>query len=259
MAGHIEILRDFASPQEQLGRTLRIYLPPGVPLGTRARFPVLILQDGQNVYDHPESQVGVSWGVNTTLDHLIGAGRLPPVFVIAVDHRGVDRLGDYLPWPSADLSHDARGDRYVAFLVETLLPWAKEHLPISRDPQHTAVAGSSMGGLISLWAGLRHPTVFGAIGAFSPTVMAASRQMFRAWTRHFGGQHVYLDAGAHEHFDAGGRHYDYGGTVRDFAHHLRHLGYRDDLKVVLEPHGGHDEPSWRRRFPEAICWLLGGG
>lgn len=258
-AGRIDILRDFASPQEGVRRTIRLYLPAPVRSARGAqRFPCLIMQDGQNLFDHPDSAVPVTWGVNRTLDRMIRDAVIEPCIVIGVDHRGVERISDYSPFAHPSWPAEARGERYVDFLVETLLPWAADHLPISTDRQSTAIAGSSMGGLIALYAGWRHPQVFGRIAALSPTVMAADRALFHAWSERLPlEQRIYLDAGKRERFDAHDRIFDYGRDTLAFHRHLLSIGYRDEeeVRLVLEPRGRHDEASWRRRFPEAIRWL----
>jgi enterochelin esterase-like enzyme len=142
-------------------------------------------------------------------------------------------------------------------VVDDLVPWIDEHLPVAKGPTSRIVGGSSLGGLVSLYVAWLHPEVFGGVAAFSPSVMWAGGRLTGALRAKLPGSHrIWLDAGTHERFDAGSFSLDYGGAVRHFAEHLRGLGYGpEELRVALDPRGTHDEASWGRRFPEAMRWL----
>ncbi len=149
----------------QLGRTRRvwIYLPPDYATSGR-RYPVLYMHDGQNVFDEATSYAG-EWGVDETLDSLHAAGD-PGIIVVAVDHGGTLRVPEYSPWPTRFGAGE--GDAYAAFLANTLKPWVDDNYRTLTDRMHTGITGSSMGGLVSFYAALKYPDVFGLAGVFSP-------------------------------------------------------------------------------------------
>ena len=255
--GRLEIIHDYRSTPERTARTLRLYLPDLYERAPDRRFPVLYLQDGQNLFRHPESALEQTWEVDRVMDEREQAG-LEPWIVVAVDHRGVKRLSDYAPWDAPAEGVPGRGRRYAEFMAEQLKPHIDRELRTRREPQWTAVGGSSMGGLISLYLGLTRPDLFGRIAALSPSVMWAGHRLFDDWTSR-PPLRIYLDAGARESIELKGLPFDYGSSVAAFHRHLRALGYGDqDLRVVLEAEGQHSERDWSRRLPAALRWLLDG-
>lgn len=256
--GHLHIDRSFSSPLEGFARTIRIYTPDAYELEPDRRFPVLYLHDGQNVFAHPDSARYETWCANSVLEQLAGEGRMEPWILVGIDS-GPGRMSEYSPFDEPRVNVEGRGDVYARFIVETLKPYVDHAYRTRPGAEWTATMGSSMGGLISLWLGLKYPHVFGRIGALSPTVMWGHRQLFRhfrthprSWTR------IYLDAGAHEQIQVDNITLDYGEATRDFYFHLRSLGYGDhEVFLVLEPGGEHDEKAWQRRLPLAFRWLMG--
>ncbi|WNG18023.1 alpha/beta hydrolase [Cystobacter fuscus] len=255
--GYVHIIRDFASPQEGISRTVRIYTPDAYDHAPERRFPVLYMHDGQNVFAHPESAIYETWCANATLDALVAEGRVEPWIIVAVDSTH-NRLAEYSPWDEPRSHVRAQGEPYVRFVTQTLMPYVDSVYRTRTGPESTAVMGSSLGGLISLYMGWRHPELFGRIGGLSPSVMWGWGRFFSEWTRHTRRwSRIYLDAGLHETVDPVGYVMRYGEATRDFYHHLKGLGYGDhELALVLEPGGHHHEKDWQRRLPLAMNWLL---
>lgn len=256
--GHVHIIRDFASPQEGRTRTVRIYTPDAYDSAPGRRFPVLYMHDGQNVFAHPESAVFDTWCANLALERLVAGGRVEPWLIVAVDSTH-ERLAEYSPWDEPRSNVPARAAPYVRFLVETLKPYLERNYRTRPGPEWTGVMGSSLGGLMSLYMGWKHPELFGRIGALSPSVMWSWNRIFSEWSAHTRKwSRIYLDAGADEAVDPVGYLMRYGEATRDFHHHLKRLGYADhELRLVLEPGGQHHETDWQRRLPAALSWLLG--
>jgi metallo-beta-lactamase class B len=252
----VQVLADsFALPQ--LGRTRRvwIYLPRDYATGTR-RYPVIYLHDGQNVFDAATSYAG-EWGVDETLDSLARRGD-PGAIVVAVDNGGEHRMSEYNPWRAREARlGGGEGGRYVAFLARTLKPWVDARYRTLPEARHTVVGGSSMGGLISLYAGLRHPEVFGQVGVFSCACWFARPQIYDLARRTRPGREptrFYFVAGAVETPD--------GGPARDQAEMVRTLaaaGFPTGRAVAsrVAADGTHAEWFWRREFPAAYRWLFG--
>ena len=250
----VSVLSD-SFPIPQLARTRRvwIYLPPGYDTSS-TRYPVLYMHDGQNVFDDSTSFVG-EWGVDESLDSLRALGDRG-VIVVAVDHGASRRLDEYDPWrnPNPRLG-GGEGDAYVEFLVQTLKPYIDGHYRTLPDREHTGIMGSSMGGLISLYAALKHPDVFGRVGVFSCACWVADPPIF-AYARRARPPRppprFYFVAGELEATDR--------RPVRDQQRVIDTLvaaGFpRAALRSLVAADGKHAEWFWRREFPAAYRWLF---
>ncbi|CAA9310024.1 MAG: hypothetical protein AVDCRST_MAG68-1275 [uncultured Gemmatimonadetes bacterium] len=247
---------DTAFPVPQLGRTRRvwIYLPPDYA-ATDRRYPVLYMHDGQNLFDAATAFSG-EWGVDEALDSLHAAGD-PGVIVVGVDNGGQKRLDEYSPWKNARYG-GGEGDAYVDFLATTLKPYVDRRFRTRPGAGSTGIMGSSMGGLISLYAGLKYPEVFGRVGVFSPALWFAPAIFPYA---------AAADprrAGSRVYFATGGREGDQPEVyVRDQERMLETLaasGFRgrNEVSAAIRPDGTHAEWFWRREFPDAYRWLFAG-
>lgn len=255
--GQIEILRDLRFSPGDGPRTVRVYLPAAYQAEPTRRFPVLYLHDGQNVLDHPQSEVSPTWGVDSCLDRLVERQDLAPWITVALDHRGFGRIRDYSPWPDPRAPIEPGGAEHAAFVAGALVPFIDRNLRTLPGAEHRAIGGSSLGGLMALYLGWSRPDLFGRVLALSPSVMWGESQLARFWSLRGPATRLYLDVGSRELFDAGSFQLHYGVEVREFAAHLRMLGYREDeLRFVLDPRGQHSEADWRRRLPAALRWLL---
>jgi predicted alpha/beta superfamily hydrolase len=242
-------LEDVHSPELANRRDVVIALPPSYAAGD-ATYPVVYMHDGQNLFDAGTSYAG-HWQLKETLAAHADAGF--EAIVVGVPNMGDERKDEYGPFP--DARHGGgRGEAYARFLVHTLKPLVDRSFRTRPEPGATAIAGSSLGGLISLYAFLAHPTTFGAVAALSPSLWFARSAIVRwARPRRFAGGRVYLDAGAQEP----------ARTLRD-ARRLRDLlaakGYvpGTTLAYVEDPDGAHDEASWARRFRAAFPYLVSG-
>ncbi|HMJ58815.1 MAG TPA: alpha-amylase family glycosyl hydrolase, partial [Gemmatimonadales bacterium] len=244
----VSIVNDsFAIPQ--LGRTRRvwIYLPPGYAISAR-RYPVLYMHDGQNVFDARTSFAG-EWGVDETLDSLNALG-VDNAIVVAVDHGGQRRFDEYSPWVNQKYG-GGQGDAYVDFLAQTLKPYVDRHYRTLPDRLHTGVAGSSMGGLISLYAALKYPDVFGRVGVFSPAFWVAPEIYALARRAHpRPGTRIYIVTGGQE----GDTPEVYAQDHQRMVDTLEAAGFT--VQAALRPDGKHAEWFWRREFPAAYEWLF---
>jgi predicted alpha/beta superfamily hydrolase len=242
-------LDDVHSPELANHRDVLIALPPSYASGD-TRYPVVYMQDGQNLFDAATSYAG-DWQLKDTLAAHAAAGI--EAIVIGVPHMGDERKDEYGPFP--DARHGGgRGEAYARFLVHTLKPLVDRSFRTRPERAATAIAGSSLGGLISLYAFLAYPETFGAVAALSPSLWFARGAIFRwARTRRFAGGRVYLDAGGREP----------PRTLRD-VRRMRDLlaakGYAPGatLAYLEDPEGSHDEASWGRRFRAAFPYLVRG-
>ena len=249
----VRVLADsFAIPQ--LGRVRRVwlYLPPDYAT-SRRRYPVLYMHDGQNVFDAATSFSG-EWGVDETLDSLHALGD-PGIIVVAVDNGGTHRLDEYNPWRAVESRlGGGEGKAYVDWLAFTLKPWIDRRYRTMRGAAHTGIMGSSMGGLISLYAALEHPRVFGRAGVFSCACWVADTSVYRyaRGVRPAKGSRLYFASGAFETEE--------GQPARDqrrVVDTLAAAGWRRaSVADVIAADGKHAEWYWRREFAAAYRWLF---
>lgn len=239
-----------------------VCVPPGYELDTGRHYPVLYLHDGQNVFDDlPRSFSGVQWGVDTTARALIHARLVEPVILVAIGNAGRDRIDEYTP--TRDAAHESGGqaDQYGQMLVYEVKPFIDHHYRTKRGAEHTGVAGSSLGGLLSLHLGLTHAAVFGKVGLLSPSVWWDDRWIVRQLGASDANRprlKIWLDVGTGETRMLKGaqllaRMLERKGWTRgvDFAYH--------EAEGAL-----HDERAWGERtgmflrflFPaqEALTW-----
>jgi predicted alpha/beta superfamily hydrolase len=245
--GTIERIPDVYSPQLDNERDLLISLP-GSYTAKECRYPVIYMHDGQNLFD-PAMSFSGSWNVDIAMAEL-SLGGLEAI-VIGIPNMGRDRLAEYSPFDHPEIG-TGRGDHYLEFLIDTVKPLIDERYLTLPDREHTGIVGSSMGGLISLYAFFRHPEVFGFAGVLSPSLWVTENATFDFIERapFFPGK-LYLDVGTRE----GERHVLSAQRMRDL---LEAKGYRQgrDLLWVEDELGRHHEAAWARRFQKALPFLV---
>lgn len=234
-------------------RIIRVYLPNDL----NKRYPVLYMHDGHNLFDIEASYGKAVWDVHTTLD-AIETQYQKNIIVVGIDCHPQKRCTEYSPWerknnPLVKDDLGGGGEEYVNWIVTTLKPLIDERYPTL--PDETSLAGSSMGGLISLYAGYRYPKIFKAVGCFSSAFWFSSKEIFAFVKKnHVPEIRVYLDAGKKESNKLFYRIRYANDTIR-MGKLLRKLG-TTDLKVEIDKNGIHHESAWRKRFTLFIRWLL---
>jgi len=245
--GTIEKIDAVYSPQLDNERDLLVSLPGGYATHQR-RFPVVYMHDGQNLFD-PATSFSGSWNVDIAMAEVSLDGL--DAIVVGIPNMGSERLNEYSPFEHPRLG-GGKGDGYLDFLINTVKPLIDEKYLTVADREHTGIVGSSMGGLISLYAFFRHPEVFGFAGVMSPSLWLNEKDTFD-FVEHapFTGGKLYLDVGDLE----GARHV---GQALRLRYVLEEKGYTlgEDLMWVQEEFGVHHESAWARRFREALPFLL---
>lgn len=156
------------------GRQCWVYLPPDYANSGR-RYPVLYFNDGEAVFD-----VAAGIHLNRICEEMIRGGQIEPIIVVAIENGpGHQRFVDYTPWTSWEWAPNGGGDAYLRAVVDTLKPEVDRRFRTLTDPEHTAMAGTSLGGLISVYAAYAHGGTFGKVGAFSPAYPYAGYEMLR--------------------------------------------------------------------------------
>jgi predicted alpha/beta superfamily hydrolase len=251
------------SPQLRNRRTIDVYLPRSYARDGRRRYPVVYFHDGQNLSNPSLAFGGNTWQLDATLERL--AERGTEVIAVGVHHAGDARIAEYSPF--RDQRHgEGRGDRYVRFLTRTVMPRVNDRYRTRRDRDGTAVVGSSMGGLISLYAFFQQPSPFGRAGVMSPSIWFGGRRILDLVEQaRLARGTLYLDTGTEE------------GAValrdaRALMRLLRDKGYSlstrrasdrpedarpDALLRYVEAEGHrHQERDWARRLPAVLEFLL---
>ncbi len=233
----------------QLGRFRRIwiYLPVSYPHSTR-RYPVLYLQDGQNIFDATTSFSG-EWKVDETLTELEQAGD-SGVIVVAIDHGGSDRIDEYSIWVN-DQYGGGDGEAYLEFVVQTIKPHIDSSFRTLPDRGHTAIMGSSMGGLMALSGLLKYPEIFSRAGVFSPSLW------FSDSIYHLASNAVYLPD-SRVYFLAGGQEpASVAQNCLRMADSLLVIGYLPaEIQTRVLSDGAHSEWFWEREFGDAYQFLF---
>jgi predicted alpha/beta superfamily hydrolase len=236
----------FYMPQLNRNRRIWIYLPQSYTT-TKKNYPVLYMHDGQNLFDNATAGFG-EWGIDEALDTL--ESKVGEMIIVAVDHAGEKRINEYAPFDT-DQFGKGEGEAYVDFLVQTLIPYINNHYRTKKSARFTAIAGSSMGGLISYYALLKYPDRFGAAGVFSPAFWVNPQMKEYA---------------AQKAAKAKGRMYFYAGLkesesmVPYLLAHAEILKQKSklDTKTSIREEGKHSEETWRQEFPGFYAWLMKG-
>lgn len=245
--GRVQTLEPLRSPQRHNERSIYVYLPPSYDLGD-TRYPVVYMQDGQNLFDAALSFAG-EWGVDESIDRMSEDG--VEAIVVGIPNLAAERFEEYSPFP--DPKHGGGdGDSYLAFIADTLKPLIDARFRTRPSRTCTGILGSSMGGLISLYGFFARPHVFGFAGAMSPSLWYGGRRIFGVIEDAPPGEgRIYLDAGTAEG----------DGTLKD-ARRMRELlarkGYVEgvNLGYVEDPGANHSEEAWARRFEATMRFLL---
>jgi predicted alpha/beta superfamily hydrolase len=247
VVGDLRVLNDCWSPELDNQRDIYVYLPPGYAAGSR-RYPVVYMHDGQNLFDEAASFAG-EWRVDETMQAWSRHGL--EAIVVGIPNAGARRLDEYSPFVDRR-GKGGDGDAYLDFVVHTLKPGIDRDFCTLPDRLHTGTLGSSMGGLISLYALFAYADTFGFAGVMSPAFWFANHAIFRYLReRTYIPGKIYLDMGTAE-----GR--DMVEDARRMRAFLRRMGYRTghDLLYVEEPGAPHNEQAWARRLPLALHFLL---
>lgn len=157
------ITTNLTIPQLQRQRDIQVYLPAGY-YRTNKKYPVIYMQDAQNIYSKDGSRKN-SWCVDSVLKSLPDSKQC---IIVGINHGAQLRIAEYSPYKSKYGAPN--GVAYTEFMVNTLKPYIDAHYRTKTDAAHTAIAGSSMGGLIALYATIKYPKVFGTAGIFSPAL-----------------------------------------------------------------------------------------
>ncbi|GAB3384034.1 alpha/beta hydrolase [Lysobacter fragariae] len=227
-------------------RQLRVYLPPGYAEGMR-RYPVLYMFDGQNLFDDATSYVG-EWGVDESMDALARDDGFAAI-VVGIDHGGDLRINELIPYWNVRFLPNA-GAVFLDDLVQVIKPFVDANYRTLPDRAHTAILGSSLGGLEADYAIHRYPGVFGKAGVFSPSYWVSGESFQRA-------EKAALPADARVYLYMGGKEGDESvPDAQRMARILRGQMSEGNVAFHVVDDAEHNERAWRAEFPTAVRWLF---
>jgi len=239
----------FEIPELKTTRRIWVYLPPDYK-SNQKDYPVLYMNDGQNLFDELTSYGG-EWQVDESLDELSIQENIN-LIIVGIDNAGNNRIDEYTPWKLTNYKSEQKGEAYVNFIVESLKPYIDNHFRTLKGNEHTGIMGSSLGGLISHYAVLKHPDVFGKAGIFSPSFEMApeSFQFTKAHCKDVNSM-LYFVAG-----DAESK--NMASYMTKMVDQMELCGYpSSNIYSKITEGGEHNEKLWRDEFKEAIRWLYG--
>ncbi len=254
LTGNIQVHHNFHSRHLNSDRDVIVYLPPGYDHDPSRRYPVLYLQDGQNLFDAATAFLGNEWGLDETAERLISTGQIEPLIMVGVYNTGMKRIEEYTQ------VRDRRGRggqarRYGKLIVDDLKPFIDQRYRTYRDQANTGLGGSSLGGLVTMYLGLEYPNVFSKLVVMSPSVWWANRDIMHRVQKlkKKPPLKIWLDIGTAEGSNALATERD-ALSLRDA---LIEKGWElgRDLAFDIDEGAGHNEQAWGHRIGDALKFL----
>ncbi|HLM56226.1 MAG TPA: alpha/beta hydrolase-fold protein [Pyrinomonadaceae bacterium] len=238
-------------------RQLVVYLPPGYEADGERSYPVLYMQDGQNLFDGRTSFVpGQHWHLNETADNLIQEGAIEPLIIVGVYNACERRIEEYTPAVDPNFKVGGGADLYGRMLAEELKPYVDANYRTKPGREHTGIGGSSLGGLVSLYLGMRHADTFGRVVAMSPSLWWDNCWLLRNLDAVARGPKtkVWLDAGTLE----GANTVCHAETLRD-ALVARGYAPGEDVEFMSAAGARHTERDWAHRVHHGLRFTFAAG
>ncbi|GGK39072.1 MULTISPECIES: alpha/beta hydrolase [Flavobacteriaceae] len=239
--------QEFVIPNlNNISHKIWVYVPPNYNASNK-KFPVIYMHDAQNLFDATTSYAG-EWKVDETLNNLYkntGKGFI----VVAVENGGAERINEYTPWKNKKYG-GGKGEIYIDFLKNTLKPYIDDNYRTKKQAKYTAIIGSSLGGLISYYGGLKYPKTFGKIGALSTSFWFSDD--VENFTKNYGKNKkskLYLLVGEKEGKNV-------VSNTKKYKKLLLETGFKSkNITSKINPEGAHNEVFWSSEFLEVIKWL----
>lgn len=241
------IEKEFVIPNlNNISHKIWVYLPPNYEVSTK-KFPVIYMHDAQNLFDDKTSYIR-EWKVDESLNELFHTTK-KGFIVVGVENGGEERINEYTPWPNEKYG-GGKGAVYIDFIVNTLKPYIDETYRTKAQQKYTGLVGSSLGGLISYYGGLKYPNTFGKIGALSTSFWFSDKVIdFTIQNGNINNVKMFLLAGEKE-----------GEEMVESTNKTEKLlletGFKSkNLTSKIVSEGEHNEAFWSTEFLGIIKWL----
>ena len=259
LTGDIQVFRGFHSQYLPDDRNLIVYLPPDYVSAPTRRYPVLYMQDGQNLFDQATAFLGNEWHLDETAQALIEAGAIQDVIIVGV-YNSPSRVFEYTWQRDPSVGDGGGGREYAQLLTLEIKPFVDRTFRTLADRRHTAIMGSSLGGLISFFLGRYDPAVFGDVGMMSPSIWWDDREVLSEVPALPTDLRIWLDMGTRE--GEGPQDYlDNLADARALEHAIEQRGYQlgRNLGYYEAPGAAHDESAWGKRVYRPLEFFFGTG
>lgn len=270
-SGTVRVIENFPMKKLKRLRSLRIYLPPDYERNS-SRYPVLYMQDGQNLFYEDTADYGEIWNIKKTLDELYNEGKTKGIIVVGIDSDPRLRFLEYSPWNNTNMQETmphvaitnlpgGGGFGYIDYIVNELKPYIDKNYKTLKEREFTAIGGSSMGAFIALAAAIKYQHVFSKVAALSSASFFAEKEM-KSLIENTGKKlpmKIYMDVGTKEtnNPEVGNFPQIYMKSNKEIYKALKRIGLNDDeIKFEIIEGAIHNEGEWAKRFPEVVTWLF---
>lgn len=270
-SGTVRVIENFPMKKLKRLRSLRIYLPPDYERNND-RYPVIYMQDGQNLFDESIAAYDKVWDVQQSLDELYNYGKIKGIIVVGIDNDPGLRFLEYSPWdneamqeamPEVALTNlpGGGGFAYIDYIVNELKPYIDKNYRTLREREYTAIGGSSMGAFISLAAGIKYQDVFSKVAALSSASFFAEKEL-KLLIERTGRKlpmKIYMDVGTKETSNPEISDFPqiYLKSNAQIYNAFKKIGLKDEeIKFEIIDGAIHNEREWAKRFPGVIEWLF---
>lgn len=259
LTGNIQTIENFYAKKLNNRRRIILYLPPSYEKEPQRRYPVLYMHDGQNIFDAATSFIGAEWGVDETVEKLIAENKLKEIIVVGIDNNA-DRMKEYTPYVEEERGGGG-GDAYMDFMINDLKPYIDQHYRTMPDRKHTAIMGSSLGGLISLYIAWKHPEIFSMSGVISPALYWGHSKIFDEINKtEKKDVKIYLDMGTNEGTTTGvlKKFNEAIDDVRKMKETLIKKGFvlGKDFDYFEDEGAVHNESAWAKRVHKPLLFFF---
>ena len=260
LTGEFRTHKNFHSRFLTADRDVLVYLPPGYEKNNKKRYAVLYMHDGQNLFDGATAFIkGSEWRLDESAQSLITSRAIEGIIIVGIYNAGKDRIDEYTPTADAKYKLGGKADLYGRMLVEELKPFIDSQYRTQREAKHTALGGSSLGGLASRHLALKYPKVFGKVAVISPSVWWDQKQILREVNalKHRPSLRVWLDMGTRE-----GKDKSDADEATENARRLRDAliakGWKEgsDLTYFEAEGAEHNERAWAERVGPMLKFLF---
>ncbi len=263
LTGNIQHLKPFHSSVLNNDRNVAVYLPPDYEANKNRHYPVLYMNDGQNVFDGMTSFLpNKEWRADESAEALIAAKLIEPVIIVALDNAGMDRANEFLPTRvgTGNRAGGGKADLYGRMLIEELIPYINKSYRTKTGPDNTGLCGSSFGGIVTMHLGLMHPEVFGKLGVVSPSVWWDNRVILKevAKIERKSKQRIWIDIGSSEGGKNEKQNREAVKDASDLFDELVKKGWRSGKEITFFVDKGaqHNEDAWAHRMPLILEFLF---
>jgi predicted alpha/beta superfamily hydrolase len=257
LTGDIRFHNDFYSPELNNKRTIIVYLPPNYEDSGRS-YPVFYMHDGNNIFNAKTSFTQVEWEVDETAEELIKNKIIEPVIIVGI-YNNSDRINEYTPYKDKNFG-GGKGNLYLEFIINQVKPFIEKEYRISKGRNNTAIGGSSLGGLISLYAILKYQDLFSKSAVISPALYWDNSAIITETSETVFNKpvNIWLDGGTNEGVVKNGYN-TFSKLVSECKKAEKILTEKKNVECKLKIYdgAGHHESYWAKRMHEILIYFYG--